>query len=882
MKKLVVVDGNSIMNRAFYGLSGRNMLMTKAGLHTNAVYGFLTILFKILNEDKPEYLAVAFDLKEPTFRHKKYTAYKANRKGMPNELAEQMPVIKEVLDNMNICRVELAGYEADDILGTLAKKAKNENIETILFTGDRDSFQLIEDGISVKLPSTKGGKTETEKYDVEKIKEKYGLLPTDLIEVKGLMGDTSDNIPGVPGIGEKTALSYISEFKSIENLYENIDNPIIKPKSKEALIEFKDLAFLSRELATIDTNIPINFSPEEYLVREYNNSKLFDLFTRLEFLSLIKKLNLTGDSPKKGTIEISEGVKISDIDEIRKLISELKEFAFYIDLESLKSESPEIGISEGNKGDFCVVLPANEKKEMLKLLFENEADKYGIGLKNLYVALKKEGVTLKSGVFDLEIAEYVINPNKVTTDINKLAFEELGIDLDVLKEENKEQMSLFDLPKKAENVKYFSAAAKSVRLLKDIYEDKIKENNQTKLFYEIEMPLVEVLAEMQIAGVKVEKKLLYEYGEKLQNKINMLTGDIYGLAGQEFNINSPKQLGDILFEKLKLTFGKKTKSGYATDADTLERIKGEHPIIEKVLEYKQLVKLKSTYADGLGNVIDTETGRIHSNFNQTITATGRLSSTEPNLQNIPIKMEQGKEIRRMFVPDSAYVFVDADYSQIELRVLAAMADDKVMMEAFNNDEDIHTTTAMQIFHLKKEEVTPALRSRAKTVNFGIVYGQGDFSLGQELGIPRREAKEYIESYLEHFSGIRDFMQTTIKQGKNAGFVRTLFERRRYIPEINSSNFNMRSFGERIAMNMPIQGTAADIIKIAMIKVYNRLKGMKSRLILQVHDELIIEAAKDEADEVKAILKDSMENAVTLKVKLKADIGTGESWLSAKS
>lgn len=870
MAKLVVIDGNSIMNRAFYGLSGRNMLTTKKGIPTNAIYGFLTILFKILNEDLPDYLVVAFDLKTPTFRHKMYDGYKAQRKGMPDELSVQMPIIKDILDAMNISRIEMEGFEADDILGTLSKKAKKQGVDVTLFTGDRDSFQLIEDGINVKLPVTKGGKTETEVYNVAKIQEKYGVTPLDLINVKGLMGDSSDNIPGVPGIGEKTALAYIKEFKTIEGVYENIDDKLIKPKAKESLTEFKDLAFLSRTLATINTDIPLEFS-EEYKVKEVNEYELYKIFNELEFTTFIKRLNLVPkDNVGVSDFEPVIGEKVCDF----LKISELNSFSFWVS----DDEPYQIGIYS-DKGAFCV--ESDDKVKLFKAVFETEGKKYGAYTKKLYLELKNIGITLKNLVFDLDIAEYVTDVLNVSGSIENVANLKFNFDINSLKDNSQDQMSLFEISKKVDNNKYVCSIAKMIWQLKDEYLEIIKKNNQEKLFSEIEMPLIEVLADMQIAGMKVDISLLKSYGVELQGKIDMLVSEIIGLAGEEFNINSPKQLGEILFDKLKLPAPKKTQRGYATDADTLERLSEEHPIIGKVLEYKQLMKLKSTYIDGLESVINSETGRIHSNFNQTVTATGRLSSTEPNLQNIPVRMEAGRRIREMFIPEDGFVFVDADYSQIELRVLAHMAKDKVMLEAFNNDEDIHTATAMQIFHLNKDEVTSNYRSKAKAVNFGIVYGQGNYSLGQDLKISRKEAEEYINSYFEHFSGIKEFQESSIAKARANGYAETIFNRRRNLPEIKSSNFNIRSFGERIAMNMPIQGSAADIIKIAMIMVNDKLKSMKSRLILQVHDELIVEAPEDEADEVKKIVKECMENAVVLDVFLKVDANIGKSWLDAK-
>ena len=870
MAKFVVIDGNSIMNRAFYGLSGKNMLMNKNGLPTNALFGFLTILFKILNEDKPDYLTVAFDLKAPTFRHKMYDGYKAQRKGMPDELARQMPVIKDILDAMNISRVELEGFEADDILGTLSFQAENKNIDVVLFTGDRDSFQLVDEKVHVKLPVTKGGKTETEIYDIDKILEKYGVSPRMLIDVKGLMGDTSDNIPGVPGIGEKTAISYIKKFNTIENLYENIDDEIVKPKAKEALLNNRDLAFLSRTLATINREIPITFDEEIYRVKEFNSGKLYEIFSELEFSAFIKKLNLVNE----GSSEISQfepvvGEKIEEL----SILQGIESFSFF----TYKDTAYQIGIYS-DAGSFCLDI---KDDEMLKNFFELESNKFGIYTKNLYIELKNKGINIKNLVFDLDIAEYVIDPSRVSGSIEKVALDKFDFDINSILDRGESQITFFETEVKKDNNKYVCSIAKMIWILKDQYLEEMKKNGQEYLFTEIEMPLIEVLADMEIAGMKVDSKLLEEYGIELKAKIDLLIKEIINLAGVDFNINSPKQLGEVLFEKLNLPAPKKTKTGYATDADTLDKLVEDHPIIEKILEYKQLIKIKSTYVDGLEAVINNDTGRIHSNFNQTVTATGRLSSTEPNLQNIPVKMEAGKKIREMFVPEEGYVYIDADYSQIELRVLAHMANDKVMIDAFNNNEDIHTETASQIFGVVASEVTPLLRSRAKAVNFGIVYGQGEYSLGQDLKISRKEAKEYIESYFEHFSGIREFQDNSINLAKEKGYAVTIFNRRRYLPEINSSNFNVRSFGERIAMNMPIQGSAADIIKIAMILVNNKLKGKDARLILQVHDELIVEAKREIADEIKQLLCECMENAIKLNVFLKVDANIGASWLEAK-
>jgi len=867
MEKLLVIDGNSIMNRAFYGLSGKNMLTNKEGIPTNAVYGFLNILFKVLSEDNPTHIAVAFDLKAPTFRHKMYDGYKANRKGMPDELAAQMPIIKEVLDAMNITRVEIEGYEADDILGTLAKKSKEKNIETVLFTGDRDSFQLIEEGITVKLPSTKGGKTETEIYDTEKIFEKYGVTPIQLIEVKSLMGDASDNIPGVKGIGEKTALKYIQEFGSLEELYNNISSDIVKGKAKELLEEYKEDAFMSKDLARIDINAPVDLNYDIYKSKEYNVEKLYEIFKRLEFTNFINKLGLKSETPVE-KFEIGKIQSIENYNELIKVLGNQKEIAFYT-----KEDMKQVAFCIEGK----IYVLKNANIETLKNIFENEDIlKIGINFKELYIQLNTYGINPRGLYFDIGLAEYIIDANRGEYSLVRIAQERLNVDLNQFTNNTQEQMSLF-AGVKEDNYEYISASAKVISKLKTIQEEIIAKNNQKELFFNIEMPLIEVLADMQIQGIGIEKSKLIEYSNILNEKMIELSKEIFDLAGEEFNINSPKQLGEILFEKLNLKSTKKTQRGYSTDAESLEKLREEHEIIDKILEYKQYAKLKSTYADGLNNVINPTTGRIHSKFNQMVTATGRLSSTEPNLQNIPVRQDAGRLFRNMFVAKEGYSFIDADYSQIELRILAALSGDDAMIAAFNNGDDVHKTTAMQVFGVEAHEVTSLMRARAKAVNFGIVYGQGDFSLGQDLGITKKEAKEYIDKYFEKFPKIKDYLDKLVIDAKEKGYAVTIFNRIRYVPEINSQNFHVRSFNERVAMNMPIQGTAADIIKIAMVKVYEKLKEMNSKLILQVHDELLIEAKDEEIESVKEIIQKSMEEAVELKVGLKVECGVGKSW-----
>jgi len=716
MAKLIVVDGNSIMNRAFYGLAGRNMLLNKEGIPTNALFGFLNILLKLISDDKPEYIAVAFDLKAPTFRHKMYDQYKANRKGMPEELRTQMPLIKEILDDMNIKRLEKEGYEADDIIGTLAKKACKAGIDVTVFTGDRDSFQLIEDGIMVKLPATKGGKTETEDYDEEKILEKYGLPPIKLIEVKGLMGDASDNIPGVKGIGEKTAIKYIEKFGNIENLYEHLDDSIITEKMRSVLIEHKEEAFLSKELGTINIEVPIEFNLDEYKVKEYKSKELYELFRKLEFNTFIKRLGLVSETPQIFKMDsIDKFDVITDFEKFKKRVKDGSRVSFYIDklgqIDAIDSFN-RIGFCD-EKGAFVLKLSQN-KVEELKYIFENKNIlKYGINSKDLYLLFNKHKIEIESLIYDLEIAEYVLDPNQNNYELGKIAFNKFGIDLENILKNSNTQMSLFEAQPIKENDEILVVASQIIFNSYEINMKQIKENNQEKLFNEIEMPLIKVLASMQIEGIGIERNELYEYGTTISTRIEKLTTEIKELAGEDFNINSPKQLGEILFDKMGLPPSKKTQRGYATDSETLEKLKGESPIIEKIIEYKQLTKIKSTYVDGLVNVIDSKTGRIHSNFKQTATATGRLSSAEPNLQNIPVKLEVGKLIRKMFVAKDGYEFIDADYSQIELRLLAHMSNDDVMLDAFNNNEDVHTSTAMKIFNKTKEEVTSQMRAKAK-------------------------------------------------------------------------------------------------------------------------------------------------------------------------
>lgn len=881
MNKLLLIDGNSIINRAFYGIMGSKMLMTEDGTYTNAVYGFLSILFKELEDIKPEYLVVAFDLKAPTHRHKMYDKYKANRHGMPEELAMQMPILKETLKAMNVCIIEKEGYEADDILGTLAKWGQKEKLEVTVLTGDRDSFQLIDKNIKVRIPRTKMGKTETEDYTVEKIEEEYGLEPLDLIEVKGLMGDTSDNIPGVPGVGEKTALNLIKQYKSIDEVYNHIDEQ--KGKLKEKLSENKDLAYLSKTLGTIDTNAPIEKDLNVFQIEEWNKPEVLEIFKRLKFNRFIDRFalqdNVGGTSLGESQINTEiEHERIADktkLAELKQEIQENKAMYYYLTEEKFIIYSPKTNkcFSVENVQDFKDIF---EDKNILKCSYKQKEE---------FIILWDKGIEAKNLMFDIAIAGYILNSNINKYTIEYLANEYINFDIaEYLSNTEKteaEQITLFDNSEEPKEDKTYIYAC-TIYKLYNVLTQKMKEAGSIDLFNKIEMPLTEVLASMQYEGIYIDKQELLDFGKELQEKIDILTQEIYELTGEEFNINSTKQLGEILFEKLKLTVKKKTKTGYSTDVDVLEKIKYEHPVIEKILEYRQLQKLNSTYVEGLIPYID-ETGRIHSKFHQTVTTTGRISSTDPNLQNIPTRMELGRKLRKVFKPEQGYIFVDADYSQIELRVLAHISEDKNMIEAFCNNEDIHAQAASKVFNIPLEEVTKEERTKAKAVNFGIVYGISEFGLGEQLGVSRKKAKEYIEQYLDKYSGIKEFMINIVEETKEKGYVETLYHRRRYVPELKSNNYMVRQFGGRVAMNTPIQGTAADIMKIAMINVYNKLKenNLKSKLIVQVHDEILVETLESEKEQVKQIVKEEMENVIKLKVPLLAEVEEGYNWYEAK-
>lgn len=905
MSRILLIDGNSILNRAFYGIMGNKMLMTEDGTYTNAVYGFLSILFKTEEELKPEYVVVAFDKKGPTKRHEMYKEYKANRKGMPEELAMQMPIIKEILQAMNIKIIEKEGYEGDDIIGTLSRFGEKNGLDVTILSGDRDNFQLATDKVTIEIPRTKGGKTETDYYDRNKVIEEYGVEPYQLIQVKGLMGDTSDNIPGVPGVGEKTALGLIKEYTDIDKLYEHLEagTDNVKGKLREKLVENKELALISRELGRINIDSPIEENLAEMKKEEWDKEKVLELFKKYRFNRYIERFSLQGEGGQKKEESINfETKEIKTKEELKDLVELIKKESKLIYYLGLKEDNNEyiiqkkiVSISIYTKN--TVYYYEFEKKiqefvDTFKSIFEDEKiDLIGYELSRDYILLKQIGITPSNLKFDIKIAAYLLNPTSSKYLLDSLSLVYANIDIPQYLQENgvkeeKEQLNLFETASIETNSKekYESIILTyAISKLKDILQERLEKEDSFELFKNIEMPLVKVLSDMQYVGMKVNKEELIAYGNVLKEHLEELTKEIHNLAGEEFNINSPKQLGEVLFEKLKLPFAKKTKSGYSTDVDVLEKVKDEHPIVAKILDYRAMAKLNSTYVEGLLPYINKEDQKIHSYFHQTVTATGRISSTEPNLQNIPTRNDAGKKIRKAFKPSEGCVFLDADYSQIELRVLAHISEDEHMIDAFENDEDIHKQAASKVLNIPIEEVTHEQRSSAKAVNFGIVYGISDFGLAGQLGVSRKQAKEYIEQYLEKYNGIKKFMDDIVEDAKEKGYVETLFHRRRQIPELKSSNYMVRQFGARAAMNTPIQGTAADIMKIAMIDVFRKLQeaGLKSKLVLQVHDELIIDTLIEEKEEVKEILKTSMENATKLKVPLKVELSEANDWYDAK-
>ena len=868
--KIVLIDGHSILNRAFYGLPD---LTNAEGLHTNAIYGFLTIMFKLLEEEKPEYLTVAFDVHAPTFRHKMYAEYKGTRKPMADELRQQVPVIKEVLHAMGVKTIECAGLEADDLIGTLSNRCENEGMEVTVISGDRDLLQLATEHVKIRIPKTKQGKTEIEDYYAKDVEERYQVTPKEFIDLKALMGDTADNIPGVPSIGEKTATKIITQYHSIEEAHEHVDE-LKPPRASKALSEHWDRAVLSKELATINVKADFPYELSEAKLGNLYTEEAYIFFQKLEFKNLLSRFDVSAPANK-----VEDGFKIiTSKSEAEKVFVQAEEAStigavIFKDLENVlplfadQAGLGGIGLCFSKEESYCIKVEKDITGEWLLKKLADVAEKAETyAMFHLKESMEQVTIRNQANCFDVSVAAYLLNPLKNNYTWEDVAREHLGLMID----------EKIDQDMKACYESYVNYA--SVEVLRQ----KLRDTKMDTLFRDIEMPLVFTLFDMEQNGIRVEADALKQYGDQLAGKIAELEKEIYEEAGETFNINSPKQLGVVLFENMKLPGGRKTKTGYSTAADVLEKLAPEHPVVAKILEYRQYTKLKSTYADGLANYIQDD-GRIHGKFNQTITATGRISSTEPNLQNIPVRMELGRLIRKVFIPEEGYRFVDADYSQIELRVLAHCSGDEHLIQAYKEQSDIHRITASQVFHIPFDEVTPQQRRNAKAVNFGIVYGISSFGLSQDLSITRKEAAKYIDDYFATYPGIKTFLDHAVTHAKEEGYVVTLFGRRRPVPELSSSNFMQRSFGERVAMNSPIQGAAADIIKIAMIRVNQRLKDqkMKSRLVLQVHDELLIEAYEPELDEVQNILKEEMEHAAELKVPLEIDMHTGDNWYEAK-
>ena len=868
--KIVLIDGHSILNRAFYGLPD---LTNAEGLHTNAIYGFLTIMFKLLEEEKPEYLTVAFDVHAPTFRHKMYAEYKGTRKPMADELRQQVPVIKEVLHAMGVKTIECAGLEADDLIGTLSNRCENEGMEVTVISGDRDLLQLATEHVKIRIPKTNQGKTDIEVFYAKDVEERYQVTPKEFIDLKALMGDTADNIPGVPSIGEKTATKIITQYHSIEEAHEHVDE-LKPPRASKALSEHWDLAVLSKELATINVKADFPYELSEAKLGNLYTEEAYIFFQKLEFKNLLSRFDVSAPANK-----VEDGFKIiASKSEAEKVFVQAEEAStigavIFKDLENVlplfadQAGLGGIGLCFSKEESYCIKVEKDITGEWLLKKLADVAEKAETyAMFHLKESMEQVTIRNQANCFDVSVAAYLLNPLKNNYTWEDVAREHLGLMID----------EKIDQDMKACYESYVNYA--SVEVLRQ----KLRDTKMDTLFRDIEMPLVFTLFDMEQNGIRVEADALKQYGDQLAGKIAELEKEIYEEAGETFNINSPKQLGVVLFENMKLPGGRKTKTGYSTAADVLEKLAPEHPVVAKILEYRQYTKLKSTYADGLANYIQDD-GRIHGKFNQTITATGRISSTEPNLQNIPVRMELGRLIRKVFIPEEGYRFVDADYSQIELRVLAHCSGDEHLIQAYKEQSDIHRITASQVFHIPFDEVTPQQRRNAKAVNFGIVYGISSFGLSQDLSITRKEAAKYIDDYFATYPGIKTFLDHAVTHAKEEGYVVTLFGRRRPVPELSSSNFMQRSFGERVAMNSPIQGAAADIIKIAMIRVNQRLKDqkMKSRLVLQVHDELLIEAYEPELDEVQNILKEEMEHAAELKVPLEIDMHTGDNWYEAK-
>jgi DNA polymerase-1 len=876
-KKLVLIDGNSIAYRAFFALP---LLNNDKGIHTNAVYGFTMMLMKILEDEKPTHILVAFDAGKTTFRHKTFSEYKGGRQKTPPELSEQFPFIRELLDAYGISRYELENYEADDIIGTLSLTAEKDGYEVKVISGDKDLTQLSSPTTTVGI--TRKGITDIEEYTPEHVAEKYGLTPEQIIDMKGLMGDPSDNIPGVPGVGEKTAIKLLKEFSTLENLLNSIDR-VTGNKLKEKLEEFKNQALMSKELATIERQAPVEVELETVNYEGFTREKLVALFKELGFHSLLGKL---GEGPEETEKQELEGIEFQTPDEITEELFADADNYFYVEmLDDNYHYADIIGFSLVNeKGHFYLPTDLALQSEAFKRWAEDEGkQKIVYDAKRSEVSLRRHDIHLKGAAFDILMASYIINPSENIEDLATIAkkYDLHNIQSDESFYGKGAKRKVPEVSKLAEHLVRKSLAMSD---LKETLEDELKSNEQYELFTKLEMPLSLILADMESCGIKVEQERLQMMGKELNDRLVEIEEKICELAGEKFNINSPKQLGVILFEKLNLPSLKKTKTGYSTSADVLEKLADDHEIIEHILLYRQLGKLQSTYIEGLLKVINPKTGKVHTRYQQTLTATGRLSSIDPNLQNIPIRLEEGRKIRQAFVPsEEGWIIFAADYSQIELRVLADIAGDEKLIQAFKDDMDIHTKTAMEVFHVNKDEVTSNMRRQAKAVNFGIVYGISDYGLSQSLGITRKEAGLFIDRYLDTYPGVRQYMDDIIYSAKQKGYVSTIMQRRRYLPEITARNFNIRSFAERTAMNTPIQGSAADIIKKAMIDMDDALKdkGLKTRLLLQVHDELIFEAPEDELEILKKLVPDVMENALELKVPLKVDYAFGPTWFDAK-
>ncbi len=876
--KIMVIDGNSMLNRAFYGV---RPLTTRAGLHTNAIYGFLSIYLKLLADETPDGVCVTFDLRAPTFRHRAYDGYKAQRKPMPDELAEQVPYLKRVLDAMHVMRLECEGYEADDIIGTISRICAESGDRCDIVTGDRDSFQLIANpGTNVLLVSTRAGKTETVRFDRDAVMQKYGLSPEKMIDLKALMGDASDNIPGVRGVGEKTAVDLVQRFGSINAIYRDLDTLDVRDALRAKLAAGRDDAFLSRELATICLTAPITFSPEAAARAKADRDALRQILEELEFKHFIARLGL--DQAEDAAPRAAE----CSVTRVQNGLSDLIETLAAQELCAVSMSDGLSGVGLAFADQTLAVLRADFPEEEFSAFFaalcSARVKKACHDGKRYQVALLREGLPFDGFVFDTALGAYLLDPTEKSfslRDVSEAYAPQCVADEATLHDEQ----AFSPLTGAEEGVRALGLAARSVLTMTPGMREELAARGETQLYFDIELPLCSVLADMQHVGMRVDRAALLNFGAMLQTHIEQLEAEIYRLAGEEFNILSPKQLGEVLFERLGLPPVKKTKTGYSTGAEVLEKLRPQHEIIKSNIKNRKDTKLKSTYCDGLSKVISPEDGRIHSSFNQMVTATGRISSTEPNLQNIPVRTELGGEVRRMFIPRDGWVFVDADYSQIELRILAHIADDLAMQRAFTDQVDIHTTTASQVFRVSESAVTPEMRRAAKAVNFGIVYGISEFSLAKDIGVSVGEARQYIENYLSHYAGVRAYMKEIVERARRDGYVTTLLGRRRPIPEIHAKNFNLRSFGERVALNAPIQGTAADIIKIAMLRVSDRLarEGLAAQLVLQVHDELIVEAPREEAEAVATILTEEMSGAYPLSVPLVAEAAIGENWYAAK-